>query len=154
VNAACLAYHSRGVGVFNPQLRSASALFIQASLPSIVRAPVGFTTTFTPSLIATWLFAPYDSWTSHTLFDRRHLNFTTTHYLFFTRCKPSRINNRKPSQETKQPATLRNLLEPSACTQITRRIPCDFRYHKYNPELRPSCTTECTHPDATSQSTA
>lgn len=71
-----LAYRSRGAG-FSTSSVAVRCPFDQASLP-LLHAPVGFTATFTPSLIATWLFAPYDSWTSPTLFDRRHFDFTTT----------------------------------------------------------------------------
>lgn len=89
VGAACLVYGSRGAGFSNPQRLSVLALFNR--LPSRLSLRARWLhRTIHSLLIATWLFAPYDSWTLTTLFDRpSFFDFTittTTLYSFPPRC--------------------------------------------------------------------
>jgi hypothetical protein len=82
---ACPSEPRQGNWIFLPQRGPQSALFIRLlALPSRLHARWLHAAPFTPSLIATWLFAPYDSRTSTTLFDRRlfFFPFITTFTIF------------------------------------------------------------------------
>jgi hypothetical protein len=139
----------QGCWFFIPQRRSASALFIRL-LPSLPCVSIGFTAAFTPSLIATWLFAPYDSWTSvHSLTDKLSSTSISTSissplFLSFLRALQvqchQQANKQKIATNSNTSATL------SAWTGTPRRLSCNSWYHKYNPEVRLRGTIKCTHP--------
>lgn len=112
LNLASLAYRSR-VLVFQPAASLTFAFLIRfPSVPSHC-VPFGFTATFILPRSRSWLFAPYDSRTSHTLFDRRSFDSTTTSPTpsFFHRALQvqRRQKQRKiPSPSNNKPATTSN----------------------------------------------
>jgi hypothetical protein len=96
--------------------------------PPFTLHAAGFTAAFTPSIV-TWLFAPYDSWTSTTLFDRRFLFYFTPLFIHspFVRCQTSA--DHKP--KNKRLATISDTSATAPTPTGFKSCPvCDFRYHK------------------------